>query len=423
MASLVALVDCNNFYVSCERVFDPKLDGCPVVVLSNNDGCIIARSNEAKALGVEMGAPMFKVREFLAAHGVAVHSSNYALYGDMSARVMETLASFTPNIEVYSIDEAFLDLSGIERHTELDDYGRRIRQTVHRWTGIPVSVGIAETKTLAKIANRIAKRSDKADGVLNLAASPYRDQALSRVAVEDVWGVGSAYARMLNEAGIRNARQLRDADDGWIRRRMGIVGLRTVWELRAIPCLPLELAPPAKKGITVSRSFGQAVQTLHEMQEAIAAFTSRAAEKLRREKLAASVLTVFLMTDRFRDKHYVRSTTMRLEVATDDTRELLRHTLRGVVDLFRDGLSYKKAGVMLTELAPADQVQRHLFVGGGDQRSNDLMRTLDGLNERFGAGAVRYGAAGLCQRWRLRSGRRSARFTTNWDSLPSVKAV
>ncbi|TFG89811.1 MAG: Y-family DNA polymerase, partial [Syntrophobacterales bacterium] len=254
MSPTFALVDCNNFYVSCERVFNPQLIGKPVVVLSNNDGCVIARSNEAKAIGIRMGAAVFKIQDVIKAHGVHVYSSNYALYGDMSQRVMETLTDFTLDVEIYSIDEAFLDLSGFKR-SSLTDYGRSIWSTVRTWTGIPVSVGIAETKTLAKIANRIAKKSERAHGVLDLTVSPYRDRALAITDVEDIWGVGRGYATFLRGAGINNALQLRNAPDGPIRKKMGITGLRLLQELRGVSCYPLEQSPPPKKEITVSRSF------------------------------------------------------------------------------------------------------------------------------------------------------------------------
>ena len=280
MPPLFALADCNNFYASCERVFNPKLAGRPAIVLSNNDGCVVARSNEAKALGIAMGVPAFQIRHLIRKHDVQVFSSNYALYGDLSQRVMETLQQFSPEVEVYSIDEAFLNLSGFT-NINLTDYGRRIRATVKQWTGIPVSVGIAETKTLAKIANHVAKRTEGTDGVFDFTAWPDRDSVLARVLVEEVWGIGPNYARLLTQHGITTALGLRDADDHWIQKQMGVVGLRTVHELRGISCLPLEQCPPPKQGITCSRSFGRPVTTLAEMREAVAAYTARAAEKLR----------------------------------------------------------------------------------------------------------------------------------------------
>jgi DNA polymerase V len=300
MPPIFALVDCNNFYASCERVFNPGLKGQPLVVLSNNDGCVVARSNEAKALGIGMGVPEFQIRPVLRAHQVQVFSSNYTLYGDMSQRVMETLEPFSPDLEIYSIDEAFLSLSGFASRN-LTEYGRTIRNTVKRWTGIPVSVGIAETKTLAKIANRVAKRTPDIGGVFDLLACPDRDALLGRIAVEDVWGIGPNHARRLKQHGITTALQLRGADDQWIRKHLGIVGLRLVMELRGVSCLDLEQCPSPKQSLTCSRAFGTLISTLAEMEEAVSVYTSRVAEKLRRERLAATVLTVCLSTNEYKE--------------------------------------------------------------------------------------------------------------------------
>jgi len=419
---LFALVDCNNFYASCERVFSPKLAGKPVIVLGNNDGIVVARSNEAKALGIPMGVPAFKFQPLIRRHDVQVFSSNYALYGDMSQRVMETLSQFSPDIEVYSIDEAFLSLTGFV-HQNLTDYGHKIRATVKQWTGLPVSVGIAETKTLAKIANHHAKRSTKSAGVFNLTTWPDRDSLLAKVPIEDVWGIGPAHARRLNRYGITTAIDLRNADDQWIRKQMGVVGLRTVQELRGLSCLPLEQCPPPKQGITCSRSFGRPVTTLAEMREAVAAYTARAAEKLRGDQLAASALTVFLTTNPFKDEpQYSNALTLRLPVATDATPELLRVALKGVVAIYREDFRYKKAGVMLLGLVPVGQVQANLFDHADRERSKRLMRAVDSLNARDGAGTVRFAASGLIQQWRTQFARRSPAFTTNWRDLPVARA-
>ncbi len=412
-----ALIDCNNFYVSCERVFNPKLLGRPVVVLSNNDGCIISRSDEAKALGIKMGAPLFQAREAVAAGGVAVFSSNYALYGDMSARVMETLHEFTPEVEVYSIDEAFLDLSGC-READLSELGRRIRAQVYQWTGIPVSVGIAETKTLAKVAARVAKSSCKARGVVNLVASPHLEQALERVAIQDVWGIGPNYARLLRTHGVTNALELRAVDDRWMRRRTSVTGQRIVLELRGTSCLPLELCPPSQRSLTVSRSFGRPVETLAEVREAVACYTTRAAEKLRRRQLAANVLVVFLMTNRFRDApQYAASAVVRLPAATAYTPELLRHALAGVEQLYRAGYEFKKAGVTLIELVPEAPVQSAMFDRLDRERAQRLMQTVDEINRRMGSQTLRFAATGLKQTWQTRLEHRSPRFTTCWEEL------
>jgi DNA polymerase V len=294
MQALFALIDCNNFYVSCERLFQPMLHGKPVVVLSNNDGCVIARSDEAKVLGIPMGLPAFKLANLLKAHPIEVFSSNYTLYGDLSARVMMTLTQWAPAVEVYSIDEAFLDLTGISTDA-LTPYGQTLRTTIHRWTGIPVSIGIAPTKTLAKLANRLAKRSPQ--GVVTLTALSEIDATLACTRVEDIWGIGPGYTRRLKLHDIRTALQLRDANDRWIRQQLGVVGQRIVWELRGISCLPLELCPPPKQSLMVSRSFGRPIITLTEMREAVATYTTRAAEKVRRHQMAAGVVTIFLMTN------------------------------------------------------------------------------------------------------------------------------
>ncbi len=422
MPSVFALVDCNNFYASCERVFNPKLNGKPIVVLSNNDGCVVARSNEAKALGIGMGVPEFQIRSVLRTHRVQVFSSNYTLYGDLSQRVMETLEQFSPHIEVYSIDEAFLSLLGFARR-DLTEYGRQIRRTVKQWTGIPVSVGMAETKTLAKIANRIAKRNPDMGGVCDLLACPDREALLEGVAVEDVWGIGPNYARLLNQHGLTTALQLRQADDQWIRKHLGIVGVRLVYELRGHSCLDLDECPAPKQGITCSRAFGRSVCTLADMEEAVSSYVSRAAEKLRGEGLAATVLTVFLMTNAFTDEpQYRNSVTCSLPVGTDTTSELIRVALKGLRSIYRDGYRYKKAGVMCTALVSASQVQPDLFDHQDRPRSKRLMAALDAVNDRWGAGTLEYASSGLTKTWKTQFHRRSLAYTTDWNELPFVRA-
>src|SRR2546428_11886799 len=298
MRVLFALIDCNNFYVSCERLFQPTLLGKPVVVLSNNDGCVIARSDEAKALGIPMGLPAFKLANLVKEHSIEVYSSNYTLYGDLSARVMTTLTQWAPAVEVYSIDEAFLQFSLVPPNA-LTAYGQSIRATIQQWTGIPVSIGIGPTKTLAKLANRLAKRSPEAQGVVALTCPSQIEATLSQTLIEDIWGIGSGYTRRLKAHEIRTALQLRDVNDRWVRQELGIVGLRLVWELRGISCLPLELCPPPKQSLMVSRSFGRPITTLTEMREAVATDTTRAAEKVRRYQRAAGVVTIFVTTNRF----------------------------------------------------------------------------------------------------------------------------
>jgi DNA polymerase V len=422
MPPIFALVDCNNFYASCERVFNPTLNGQPIVVLSNNDGCVVARSNEAKALGIGMGVPEFQIRPLLRAHHIHVFSSNYTLYGDMSQRVMETLEQFSPDVEVYSIDEAFLSLVGFEPRGLLE-HGRLIRRTVPQWTGIPVSVGIAETKTLAKIANRIAKRTPDTGGVFDLLACPDREALLGRVAVEDVWGIGPNHARLLKQHGITTARQLAGTDDQWIRKRMGIVGLRLVMELRGVSCLDLEQCPSPKQSLTCSRAFGKLINTLAEMQEAVSVYTSRVAEKLRCERLAATVLTVCLTTNEFKEgPQYSNALTLRLPVVTDSTSELIGCALQGIRAIYRDGYLYKKAGVMLTGLVPVSQTQADLFDSRDRMKSKRLMSALDSINDRWGAGTLEYASSGMTKAWKTQFHRRSPAYTTNWDELPVAHA-
>lgn len=412
-----ALVDCNNFYVACEQVFNPRIRGKPVVVLSNNDGCVVARSAEAKALGIPAGIAAFQIDHLIRSGQVLAFSSNYTLYGDLSRRFIETLSLFTPNIEVYSIDEAFLDLSGTGC-ADLSGYGRTIRATVKKWTGISVSIGIGETKVLAKIAQRLAKKSPKADGVLSLVGSPYLADALARTAIENIWGIGRNYTRFLRKHGISTAFDFRNADTGWVRRHMGIVGVRMVEELKGTSCLGLELVPPAKKAITVSRSFGKLVTNLGGMSEAVSLYTTRAAEKLRRERLAAGVVMVFLMTNRFRDEpQYSNSTVMELPVQTDHTDELIHYALQCLRTIYREGYRFYKTGVILSGLIPADQVQLDFFDTRDRTREGRLMDALDTVNTRLGRGALTFAAAGIERPWKTRFLRRSPRYTTRWEEL------
>lgn len=416
MKEIYALVDCNNFYASCERVFNPSLAGRPVVVLSNNDGCIVARSNEAKALGIAMGTPYFKAKAIIEKNNVAVFSSNYTLYADMSARVMETLSMFTPEMEIYSIDEAFLNLAGFTQN--LTEYGKQIRETVAKWTGIWVSIGIAETKTLSKVANRLAKKSEKANGVLDLVGSPHIDEALRRTEVGDIWGVGRKTAKKLNAVGIINALQLRDTDIGWIKKTFGVTGERTVYELRAMRCHVLEEQPPPQKAVTVSRSFGKEIETCKELKNAVAKYIARAAEKLRHQKLAAGAITVFAMTNRFDPKNrYYNAHTTNFPAATIDTSEMLANAMLSVEMVFRDGAKFKKAGIMLTGLVDEKKVQRTLFEKADQNKLNELMRTVDRINRKMDK-PLTWAAEGLEQPWMTKFEHRSKRYTTNWKELP-----
>jgi DNA polymerase V len=421
MTKVFALIDCNNFYVSCERVFDASLRSRPVIVLSNNDGCVIARSEEAKALGIKMGVPLFQIEHIVDSCQVAVLSSNYALYGDMSQRVMSVLNDFTPDVEVYSIDEAFLDLSGTHPRW-LQEMGRRIRERVYRWTGVPVTVGVAETKTLAKIATRVAKKSPEMGGAFSLAGCPQVDKVLEATPVEDIWGIGRQYAKLLHARGILNAHQLRGTEVRWARHAMTVVGARVVEELHGRSCLPLEVVPPAKKSVTVSRSFGRTIESLSELREAVALFTTRAAEKLRRHELAASALSVWVSTNRFSKEtpQYENSLTVEMALPTDATQELLEVALCSAEKMYREGYQLKKAGVMLSALVPASPITAHMYGDEKWQRSRRLARVIDQLNARFGRDTVRFATAGLKQSWKTKFEKRSPRYTTNWSELMTV---
>lgn len=414
----IALVDCNNFYVSCERVFAPRLEKKPVIVLSNNDGCVVSRSNEAKALGIGMAVPEFTVRHLIQKHNVQVLSSNYALYADMSQRVMEVLEHFCPDMERYSIDEAFLNLDGF-RSRDSHAYAQSIRTTLKQYTGIPVSIGVAETKTLAKVAGRIAKRSG---GVLDLGACSDKAPHLVTTPVGDVWGIGPAHARFLQGHGIKTALQLRDTDNQFIKKHMGIVGLRLVMELRGVSCLDLDQCPPPKQGITCSRAFSRMLSSLDELKEAISSYATRAAEKLREEGLAVTRLTVFLKTNEFKDvPQHNESTTIRLPVPTDTTHELIRSALDCLRKIYRPKFEYRKAGVILTELVPTSEVQGDLFDQQNRGRGKNLMTALDSVNARFGSGTLQYASSGIERTWKTQFLKRSPAYTTDWGQLPGVR--
>lgn len=416
---MFALADCNNFYASCERVFDPSLRGRPVVVLSNNDGCVVARSAEAKALGIPMAAPAFQWERIFRAHNVAVRSSNYALYGDMSGRVMRTLTGLVPRLEAYSIDEAFLDLAGLrEDRTALCG---RIRATVLRWTGIPVSIGIAPTKTLAKIANRWAKKHPESGGVFDLSACADVDGLLERIDVEDVWGIGGRKGATLRRYGIATARRLRDADPGWVRKKLSVVTMHTVLELRGRPCLPLELAPPTKKAIGSSRSFGQPVTALADLREALASYTVRAAEKLRAQGCVAAIVMAYLQTNAFKagEPQYANLQDVRLAEATDYTPALVRAAHKALDYIYKSGYKYKKVGVLLTGIEPAGRRQLTLLADPeADARRGRLMEALDGVNARWGRGKLALAAEGIQQPWQMKRGMKSPDWTTRWEEMP-----
>lgn len=419
-----ALIDCNNFYASCERVFDPSLLNRPVAILSNNDGCIIARSEEAKRLDIPMGSPEFKIRSLIKKHNVAIRSSNYALYGDMSKRVMETLQSCTPNLEVYSIDEAFAELSP-QFMESLESYGQFIRKRVLKWTGIPVSVGIAPTKTLAKMANETAKKYTSLNGVLVLDQKNKTEKVLNRVPVGNIWGVGRNYTKTLQKYGIQTALDLSRQPDSWVKKTMKVTGLRTVWELRGKPCLTVEQTIEPRKGILSSRSFGEPVRNAEDLKEAVTLFASRAAEKLRAQGSVANTITVKLVADKYADHNgqYKFGLSINLPNATADT-TTFSSVSRMIVDrLFDQSKTYKKAWVMLTGIVPESEVQANLFNPSGySSRQHKLMKSLDAVNARFGKQTMTLAGAGVGsnQSWRMKQEYLSPRYTTRWDELMKI---
>ena len=417
-----ALVDCNNFYVSCERVFNPKLVGKPVLVLSNNDGVIVARSQEAKALGFPGGSPVYKYRDLISRHQVQVLSSNYILYGDMSHRVMQTLGRFTPEIEIYSIDEAFLDITGISPDPAL--YAREIKETVQQWTGIPVSVGVGPTKTLAKAANHLAKSDPELAGVLNLQNLEHLDDILAKVEVEEIWGVGRQYARMLRQRGIGNACQFKSIPDLWLRKNLTVNGLKTAMELRGISCLTLEELSPPRQAIISSRSFGKLVTSLDDLKAALATYTARAAEKLRNQESSASYLQIFLFTDPFRDEpQYSNYLTFQLPLPTDYTPDLVKYALTGLERIYKPDFRYKKAGVMLLGLVDRDNTQLSLFQEQPDTAKNQiLMAAVDCINAKFGPDTIRLAAQGGKTPWKMIRSQVSPRYTTCWNEIPHARA-
>ena len=392
------MVQVTNFYVSCERVFNPSLEGKPVVVLSNNDGCVVARSQEVKDLGIKMGVPLFKIKSQIEKHLIEVYSSNYVLYGDMSGRVMAALSYFSSDVEIYSIDEAFVDLSWLD-YQELSAYGAQIKSKIAQWTGIPVSIGIAPTKTLAKIANRVAKK--QAQGVFVYPQSELEQTAILKdIAVEDIWGIGRQYSKWLRINCINDGLKLKNTAEWIIQGKMGIVGIRLLAELNGISCLPLELTPQPKKANCVSRSFPRSVTTLEEMKQAIAFHTSRAAEKLRKQGQRATAITIFILTNRFKDSYYSNSITLPLPLASNLTPELIHAANKGLELIFRENHEYKKAGVIMQGLGPDNMRQGNLFLPDYDsEKQQRLMKTVDRLNDKFGKNTLFWAASGINKSW------------------------
>ncbi len=420
---IIALVDCNNFYASCERVFQPRLNLKPVVVLSNNDGCVVARSNEAKALGIKMGVPFFEIRDLAEKKQVEVFSSNYTLYGDMSRRVMEILSSFTPDTEIYSIDECFLGLNGF-RNRNLTDYSREIRSRVIRFTGIPVSIGIGPTKVLAKVANRIAKKQYPDIGIFNLFEQPDGDALLKDFPVEDIWGIGSRYGKRLSQLHIHTALELKRASRNHLRRVFGVVMERIVLELNGLSCMALETQPAPKKNMACARGFGRDLSLLEDLEGAVHAYSSVLCEKLRTSKQIAGSLYLFLMTNPFSRNAAPFSTGKfsKLIEPTNNTPCIIEKACELLREIYRPGLSYKRVGIILMDLLPDGEYQPDLFSAVNQKKRRAAMSAVDGLNKRFGKATVQFGLPKRQGAWKQNRSRESLRFTTIWKDLPVVLA-
>lgn len=418
---MFALVDCNNFYASCERVFNPKLEGKPIIVLSNNDGCAIARSEEAKALGVQMGTPAFMIEDLITANNIQVFSSNYSLYGDLSDRVMTILTSFAPAIEFYSIDEAFLDLTDLINQ-DLETLGQLIRTTVKQHTGIPVTVGIAATKTLAKMANRFAKKQKKTTGIHWLRGPKEVQEALEFTAVGDIWGIGGQRTKLLLRHGFKTAADLVKAPDDWVLKEMTVVGHRLLNELRGTPSIEWELETPPKKNICTSRSFGKLMTAKKDITQAVANYTASCAEKLRKQNSCAGKIHLFLQTNPHRkeDRQYFRSITIPLTVASNNTSELVKTARWALQKIFRPGFNYMKCGIILMDLVPAAEVQSGIFDKQDRARDFQVMKTIDQVNRSLGQDAVRLAVQGFEKRYKLRQAHLSPRYTTRIDEIVKI---
>lgn len=419
---MFALIDCNNFYVSCERVFNPRLEGKPVVVLSNNDGCVVARSNEAKAIGFKMGDPLFQCKELVRKHKVSVYSSNYALYGDLSNRVMNMLQNYSPDFEIYSIDEIFLGFLGFE-NWDLTEYGKLIRKSIVQGLKIPVSIGIGPTKTLAKLANYFAKRSPTHGGVFEFKTAIYAETYLKLISVDEVWGVGRQWAYRLKDIGINTAYDLAKYNHYEIKKKFNVVLARTVLELQGISCIALEDVAP-RKNIMVSRSFGSPVTLYSDVREAVANFATRAAEKLRGQNSYASGLMVFVRTNPFNktDAQYSNSICVKFPIETDNTMIILKYAVEGLQRIFREKFKYKKAGVMLLDLIHGKISQPDIFIDEKVMNNQNLMNALDKINAKYGKQTVQFAVCGYTKAWKSQRGNISPSYTTQWDDLLVVNA-
>jgi len=418
---MYALIDCNNFYVSCERVFNSSLEGKPVIVLSNNDGCAISRSNEAKSLGIKMGANFFEIEELVKKHDVQVYSTNFVLYADMSLRVKGLLSQFCPEIEDYSIDESFFDFSGFE-HTNLKNYCTDIVETIKQGTGIPVSIGIAPTKTLAKVANKYAKKYSAYKSVCLIDTEEKRIKALQNFDIGDVWGIGRRHTKRLTTMGIKTAFEFTQLSQTWVRNNMTVTGARTWNELHGIPCIKMELNAPPKQSIMVSRSFGKMIDDYNTVREAVSTYTAMAAAKLRKQKSCAKSALVFIDTNHYRKDlpQYSQHIVIPLPVATNSTQELLFYVLEGLKKIYRSNFFFKKAGVMLMDIISENAVQGNLFDTVDRNKHHCLMAVLDKMNDKYGRNTLKFACMGNGEAWKIKQERLSPCYTTRISDFPKT---
>ena len=419
---MFVLVDCNNFYASCERVFQPNWESKPVVILSNNDGCVIARSNEAKALNIPMGAPAFKYKQQFKQQGVKVFSSNYPLYGDMSNRVMTILEKYTPNLEIYSIDEAFLQFKGFDLFN-LEQEGQRMRKQVRKWTGIPVSVGIAPTKALAKIANKIAKKFvNRTQGVYAIDTEEKKIKALQWTKIADVWGVGRKHKIRLEAIGVCNALQFTQLPDAWVRKHMSVLGLRLKKDLSGVSSIQLEEIIPIKKGIATTRSFEGAITQFSDLEERISTFATSCAEKMRKQRSSCNALLVFVRSDPHKKGGfpYQNSCVLPLPYATNSSILLSKHAVMGLQKIFKKGVHYKKAGVMVMGLIPTEKRQLSIFQNNNNKHLT-LMQSVDRIHKRFGPHRIKLANQDLNRTWKMKQEHLSQRFTTELNEIITIK--
>ena len=413
----IALIDCNSFYVSCERLFNPKIQKVPVVVLSNNDGCVISRSTEAKRIGIKMGEPYFKVKELVKRNNVQIFSSNYALYGDISRRVMKVLKGFSDKIEIYSIDEAFIDLTHVKNELA-EEYWKKIRERVLKWTGIPTSVGISNTKTLSKVANHVAKKNKA--GVVYLKDNI--DEVLKNFNISDVWGVGKQLSKLYLKNGIDNALKLKNISNSWVKKSTNVLGAKTVMELRGIPCIQLDTEEAKRKSCCVSRSFGKKVESLEKLKESITTHCLNAAEKIRNDKQTTRSITVFIRTSPFdkNRKYYSNSLTIDLPIATNNSLELVKTAIEALKRIYKYGYFYQKAGVILSKLNEAGEKELNLLTPILEKKSQKLMKAMDLTNSKYGRNVISVAQAGINNSWKMRREHSSKIDTASFDSLPKI---